>query len=87
VQRTARTIDLAIGERREGPILVRQDGRRQDRRTAHRWVKCMGKRTGLGLVHPPHAPAGFIMAALDAGRASTTPPPSGSGPIRQVPAK
>jgi hypothetical protein len=36
---TARTIDLAIGERREGPILVRQDGRRLDRRIANRWVQ------------------------------------------------
>ena len=36
--RTARTIDLAIGERREGPILLRQDGHRLDRRTAYRWV-------------------------------------------------
>ena len=67
VPRTARTIDLAIGERREGPILVRQDGRRLDRRTAHRWVQSMGKRAGLGPVHPHMLRAGFIMAALDAG--------------------
>jgi site-specific recombinase XerD len=67
VPRTARAIDLAIGERREGPILVRQDGRRLDRRTAHRWVQSMGKRAGLGLVHPHMLRAGFIMAALDAG--------------------
>jgi integrase len=38
VPRTARTIDLAVGERREGPILLRHDGQRLDRRTAHRWV-------------------------------------------------
>jgi hypothetical protein len=44
--------------RQEGPILVRQDGRRLDRRTAHRWVTSMGKRAGLGSVHP-HAPGGF----------------------------
>jgi integrase len=67
VPRTARTIDLAIGERREGPILVRQDGRRLDRRTAHRWVQSIGKRAGLGLVHPHMLRAGFIMGALDAG--------------------
>jgi hypothetical protein len=36
VPRTAQTIDLAVGERRDGPILVRADGRRLDRRTAHR---------------------------------------------------
>jgi site-specific recombinase XerC len=36
VPRTARTIDLAVGERHEGPILRRRDGQRLDRRTAHR---------------------------------------------------
>ena len=64
VPRTARTIDLAIGERREGPILVREDGRRLDRRTAHRWVQSMGKRAGLGPVHPHMLRAGFIMAVF-----------------------
>jgi site-specific recombinase XerD len=67
VPRTARTIDLAVGERRDGPILVRQDGRRLDRRTAHRWVQSIGRRAGLGSVHPHMLRAGFIMAALDAG--------------------
>jgi integrase len=67
VPRAARTIDLAIGERHEGPILRRRDGQRLDRRTAHRWVRAIGKRAGLGLVHPHLLRAGFIMAALDAG--------------------
>ena len=67
VPRTARTIDLAVGERRDGPILLRHDGQRLDRRTAHRWVRSIGKRTGLGLVHPHMLRAAFIMAALDAG--------------------
>ena len=44
VPRTARTDDLAIGERHEGPILVRRDGQRLDRRTAHRWVRSIGRR-------------------------------------------
>lgn len=39
VPRTARTIDLAVGERHEGPILRRRDGLRLDRRTAHRWPR------------------------------------------------
>ena len=34
VPRTARTIDLAVGERSEGPILRRRDGERLDRRNA-----------------------------------------------------
>ena len=67
VPRTARTVDLAIGERHEGPILRRKDGTRLDRRTAHRWVRSIGKGAGLGLVHPHMLRAGFIMAALDAG--------------------
>lgn len=67
VPRTARTIDLAVGERHEGPIICRRDGQRLDRRTAHRWVRSIGKRAGLGAVHPHMLRAGFIMAALDAG--------------------
>jgi integrase len=67
VPRTARTIDLAIGERHEGPILRRRDDQRLDRRTAHRWVRSIGKQAGLGSVHPHMLRAGFIMAALDAG--------------------
>ena len=67
VPSTARTVDLTIGERQEGPILLRHDGQRLDRRTAHRWVRSIGKRAGLGLVHLHMLRAGFIMAALDAG--------------------
>jgi integrase len=65
--RVARTIDLALGERCEGPILHRHDGQRLDRRTAHRWVRSIGKRAGLGIVHPHMLRAVFIVAALDAG--------------------
>ena len=67
VPRAARTIDLAVGERHEGAIICRHDGQRLDRRTAHRWVRSIGKRAGLGSVHPHMLRAGFIMAALDAG--------------------
>ncbi|MGZ4740626.1 MAG: tyrosine-type recombinase/integrase [Ilumatobacteraceae bacterium] len=67
VPRTARTIDLAIGERHDGPILTRSDGQRLDRRTAHRWVRSIGKKAGIGSVHPHMLRAAFIMAALDAG--------------------
>jgi site-specific recombinase XerD len=67
VPRTARTLDLAVGERKSGPILVRRDGQVLDRRTAHRWVRSVGKRAGLGFVHPHMLRSAFIMAALDAG--------------------
>jgi integrase/recombinase XerD len=67
VPRTARTIDLAIGERTTGPILLRHDGSRLDRRTAHRWVRSIAKRAGIGQVHPHMLRAAFIMCALEAG--------------------
>lgn len=67
VPRTARTIDLAIGERTAGPILLRHDGSRLDRRTAHRWVRSVAKRAGIGHVHPHMLRAAFIMCALEAG--------------------
>ncbi len=65
--RAARSIDLAIGERADGPILIRRDGGRLDTRTAYRWVGAIGKRAGLDRVHPHMLRAAFIMAALDAG--------------------
>ena len=37
------------------------------RRTAHRWVRSIGKPARLGNVHPHMLRAAFIMAALDAG--------------------
>ncbi len=67
VPRTARTIDLARGERLDGPLLLRSDGERLDRRTAYRWIRSTGRRAGLGAVHPHMLRAAFIMAALDAG--------------------
>lgn len=67
VPRAARTIDLAVGERHEGPILRRADGQRLERRTAHRWVAAIAKRAGLGAVYPHMLRSAFIMAALDAG--------------------
>ncbi len=67
VPRTARTLDLAIGERAEGPILLRHDGCRLDVRTAYRWVRSVGNKAGLERIHPHMLRAAFIMAALDAG--------------------
>ncbi len=67
VPRTARTTDLARGERQDGPLLLRCDGDRLDRRTAYRWVRSIGKHAGLGQIHPHMLRSAFIMAALDAG--------------------
>jgi site-specific recombinase XerD len=47
--------------------LLRHDGSRLDRRTAHRWVRSIAKRAGIGAVHPHMLRAAFIMCALEAG--------------------
>jgi site-specific recombinase XerD len=52
--------------------LRRRDGHRLDRRTAHRWVRSIGKRAGLGAVHPHMLRAAFIMAASTPGSRSGT---------------
>ena len=45
--RTARAIDLAIGERAEGPIFLAADGRRLDRHGAGRIVRRVARRAGI----------------------------------------
>ena len=77
--RTARAIDLAIGERLEGPIFLRADDGRMDRHCAGRIVRRVARRAGrivrrvarrAGLVKKisPHTLRhAFITAALDAG--------------------
>ena len=64
VPRTARVIDLAVGEQTEGPILRRASGERLDRRTAHRWVRSIGRRAGLGHVNPHMLRAAFITSSM-----------------------
>jgi integrase len=66
--RTARAIDLAIGERTEGPVFVARDGRRLDRHAAGRIVRNTARRAGIGKPITPHTLRhAFITAALDAG--------------------
>jgi integrase len=66
--RTARAIDLAIGERCEGPIFVIPDGRRLDRHGAARIVRRVAGRAGITKIVGPHTLRhAFITAALDAG--------------------
>jgi integrase len=65
--RTARAIDLTVGERREGPVFLAADGRRLDRHGAGRIVRRIARRTGIGKSVTPHALRhAFITAALDA---------------------
>jgi integrase/recombinase XerD len=66
--RTARAIDLALGERLEGPIFAGADGQRLDRHAAGRIVRRAAKRAGINKRVGPHTLRhAFITAALDAG--------------------
>ena len=65
--RTSRAIDLAVGERDGGPILLGNHGR-LDRFEAYRIVRRLAKRAGIAhRVHPHCLRHAFITAALDAG--------------------
>ena len=66
--RTARAIDLAVGERVDGPIFIASDGRRLDRHGAARIVRRVARRAGITKPVGPHTLRhAFITAALDAG--------------------
>ena len=52
--RTARTIDLAVGERTGGPVFQAADGRRLDRHGAGRVVRKVARRAGIGKAVTPH---------------------------------
>jgi len=66
--RTARAIDLAVGERPEGPVFLAADGRRLDRHGAARIVRRAAHRAGITKPVGPHTLRhAFITAALDAG--------------------
>src|SRR5712692_5211009 len=66
--RTARAIDLAAGERSDGPLFLAADGRRLDRHGAARIVRRAARRAGIGKPIGPHTLRhAFITAALDAG--------------------
>ena len=69
-----RAIDAAIGDRTDGPLLLRRDGSRMTRRSADRVVKRCAKTAGItGPVSPHTLRHGFIVGSIDAGV-----------PIRQV---
>jgi len=66
--RTARAVDLAIGERSEGPIFQADDGSRLNRHAAARIVRRIARRAGIAKKVGPHTLRhAFITAALDAG--------------------
>ena len=67
--RTARAIDLCVGERGEGPMFLNWDAtRRLDRHAATRIVRRLAKGAGIEKRVGPHSLRhSFITAALDAG--------------------
>ncbi len=66
--RTARAIDLAIGERIEGPTFLGGNGERLDRHAAWRIVRRLARKAGINKPVGPHTLRhAFITAALDAG--------------------
>ena len=67
--RTARAIDLAIGERTDGPVFLAGDGRRLDRHGAGRVVRRTARRAGIGKAVTPHTlrHASITAARLEAG--------------------
>ena len=66
--RTARAIDLAVGERCDGPIFLTAEGRRLERHGAGRIVRRVARRAGIAKNVGPHTLRhAFITAALDAG--------------------
>ena len=66
--RTARAIDLAVGERADGPIFLATDGQRLNRHGAARLVRRVARRAQISKPVGPHTLRhAFITAALDAG--------------------
>jgi site-specific recombinase XerD len=66
--RTARAIDLAIGELTQGPMFLATGARRLDRHAAGRIVRRTARSAGIGKLVTPHTLRhAFITAALDAG--------------------
>jgi integrase len=66
--RTARAIDLAVGERTAGPVFLAADGRRLDRHGAGRIVRTTARRARITKNVTRHMLRhAFITAALDAG--------------------
>ena len=69
--RTARAIDLAIGEHTDGPLFLAADGRRLDRHGAGRIVRTTARRAGITKNVTPHTLRhAFITAAQGRGVAS-----------------
>jgi hypothetical protein len=87
--RIARAIDLATGERCDGPVFLTADGRRLDRHGAGRIVRKVARRAGITKSVGPHTLRhAFITAAQIGGVASDATFPGKRerpGPAPQLP--
>jgi integrase/recombinase XerD len=64
--RTARAVDLAVGECSEGPLLLGTDGQRLDRHAAARIVQRIARKAGIAKRVGPHTLRhAFFTAALE----------------------
>jgi integrase/recombinase XerD len=75
--RTARAIDLAIGERSQGPIFLSADGRRLDRHGAARIVRRTARRARIAEPVGPHTLRRAFITAV--GRRGPAAGRAGSG--------
>jgi integrase/recombinase XerD len=66
--RTARAIDLALGERTEGPVFLVADGKRLDRHGAARIVRRVTRRAGIAKKVSPHTLRHAFITAAQMGR-------------------
>lgn len=64
-----RALDSVAANRISGPLLLRTDGQRLDRRCAYRWIQQLAKKAGLDekKVHPHTLRHAFVTLSLDAG--------------------
>ena len=83
--RTARAIDLAVGDRTDGPVFLGADGRRLDRHGAGRIVRKTARRAGIGKAVTPHTLRhASITAAMPGSRCVTSRRPPRT-PTRERP--
>jgi integrase/recombinase XerD len=66
--RTARAIELAVGERAEGPLFLAGDGRRLDRHGGGRIVRRVTRRAGIAKHVSPHTLRHAFITAAKMGR-------------------
>jgi integrase/recombinase XerD len=70
--RTARAIDLAIGERTDGPVFLAADGRRLDRHGAGRIVRKTARRAGISKTVTPHTLRHAFITAAQMGNVASS---------------